>query len=203
MAKRTVYFVSDQTGVTAETLGHSLLTQFDGVEFRTETVPFVNDLDKAMELTRRIDRNAARTGRRPIVFTSFVQDELRAPLLACRGLVLDLFAAFIGPLEDELEMNSSHTLGRAHGMTDVRRYDMRISAMNFAMDADDGHGTRQYDRADVILTGVSRSGKTPTCLYLGASSTAFSQRTTRWRRKTWSPGNCQGCCAIFAASCMG
>ena len=174
MAERTVYFVSDQTGVTAETLGHSLLTQFDGVEFRTVTVPFVNDLDKAIDLTHRIDRNAGRTGRRPIVFTSFVQEELRAPLLACRGLVLDLFAAFIGPLEDELEMSSSHTLGRAHGMTDVTRYDMRINAMNFAMDADDGHGTRQYDRADVILTGVSRSGKTPTCLYLALQYGIFA-----------------------------
>ena len=174
MAERTVYFVSDQTGVTAETLGHSLLTQFDGVEFRTVTVPFVDDVDKAKRVTHRIDRNADRTGVRPIVFTSFVQDELRAPLIACKGLVLDLFAAFIGPLEDELRMSSSHTLGRAHGMTDITRYDTRINAMNFAMDADDGHGTGHYDRADVVLTGVSRSGKTPTCLYLALQYGIFA-----------------------------
>ena len=174
MAERTVYFVSDQTGVTAETLGHSLLTQFDGVEFRTVTVPFVNDVDKAIRVTKRIDRNADRTGMRPIVFTSFVQDEIRAPLLSCKGLVLDFFAAFLGPLEDELGVQSSHTLGRAHGMSDVNRYDTRINAMNFSMDADDGHGTRHYDRADVILTGVSRSGKTPTCLYLALQYGVFA-----------------------------
>ena len=174
MAERTVYFVSDQTGVTAETLGHSLLTQFDKVDFRTVTVPFVNSVDKAVLLARRIDRNADRTGIRPIVFTSFVQEEVRAPLLGTKALVLDFFAAFLGPLEDELQTKSSHTLGRAHGMSDITRYDSRIEAMNFAMDADDGHGTRHYDRADVILTGVSRSGKTPTCLYLALQYGIFA-----------------------------
>lgn len=174
MAERTVYLVSDQTGVTAETLGHSLLTQFDGVEFRTVTVPFVNTVDKAIQVTRRINRNADRTGTRPIVFTSFVQDDIRAPLLASTGLVLDFFSAFLGPLEDELEMKSSHTLGRAHGMADLTRYDSRIDAMNFAMDADDGHGIRHYDRADVVLTGVSRSGKTPTCIYLALQYGVFA-----------------------------
>ncbi len=174
MAERTVYFVSDQTGVTAETLGHSLLTQFDGVEFRTATVPFVDSVDKAKEVSRRIDRSADRTGAKPIVFTSFVQEEIRAPLLASRGLVLDFFSAFLGPLEEELRIQSSHTLGRAHGMADITRYDSRINAMNFAMDADDGHGIRHYDRADVILTGVSRSGKTPTCLYLALQYGVFA-----------------------------
>ena len=174
MSERTVFFVSDQTGVTAETLGHSLLTQFGGVEFRAVTVPFVNSVDKAVQVCKRIDRDADQTGRRPVVFTSFVQDEIRAPLLGSRGLVLDFFAAFLGPLEDEFGIKSSHTLGRAHGMIDVTRYDSRIDAMNFAMDADDGHGTKQYDRADVVLTGVSRSGKTPTCLYLALQYGIFA-----------------------------
>ena len=166
MAERTVFFVSDRTGVTAETLGHSLLTQFDGIRFTAVTVPFVDSVEKAVQLGRRIDWEAGRTGCRPIVFTSFVHKAIRAPLLRSRGLVLDYFAEFLGPLEEELGVQSSHTLGRTHGMTDASSYNSRIDATHFAMDSDDGHGVRHYDRADLILTGVSRSGKTPTCLYL-------------------------------------
>ncbi|MGI9258696.1 MAG: posphoenolpyruvate synthetase regulatory kinase/phosphorylase PpsR [Gammaproteobacteria bacterium] len=174
MNERTVFFVSDQTGVTAETLGNSLLSQFDGVEFKPMTVPFVDTVDKAIQVARRIDLTASQSGIRPIVFTSFVQDEVRAPLLQCQGLVLDFFEAFLAPLEAELDKKSSHTLGRAHGMQDKPSYASRIDATNFAMEADDGHTTRQYDRADVILTGVSRSGKTPTCLYLALQYGIFA-----------------------------
>ena len=174
MIQRTVFFVSDQTGVTAETLGHSLLTQFEGVEFKSETVPFVDTVDKAIKVARRIDLAASKSGVRPIVFTSFVQDEVRAPILGCQGLVLDFFEAFLAPLEEELQTRSSHTLGKAHGMLDTASYNLRIDATNFAMEADDGHNMRYYDNADVILTGVSRSGKTPTCLYLALQYGVFA-----------------------------
>ena len=174
MTQRTVFFVSDQTGVTVETLGTSLLTQFDGIEFKTETVPFVDTVDKATQIARRIDLAATTSGVRPIVFTSLVQDEVRAPLLGCQGLVMDFFDAFLAPLEAELQMRSSHTLGKAHGMLDTTSYNMRIDATNFAMEADDGNFTRHYDNADVVLTGVSRSGKTPTCLYLALQYGVFA-----------------------------
>ena len=174
MTQRTVLFVSDQTGVTAETLGHSLLTQFDSVEFSQMTVPFVDTVDKARRVAETIDRIAAEEGMRPIVITSFVQDEVRATLLKCNGLVLDLFAAFLGPLEAELDSQSSHTPGRAHGMVDATSYDLRIEATNYAMAADDGHAMRNYGKADVILVGVSRSGKTPTCLYLALQYGIFA-----------------------------
>lgn len=174
MNQRTVLFVSDQTGVTAETLGNSLLTQFDGVEFSQMTVPFVDTVDKARRVAATIDRIAAEEGMRPIVITSFVQDEVRAQLLQCKGLVLDLFAAFLGPLEAELQSRSSHTIGRAHGMVDETKYDQRMEATNYAMAADDGHALKNYDKADVVLVGVSRSGKTPTCLYLALQYGIFA-----------------------------
>ena len=174
MLERTVFFISDQTGVTAETLGHSLLTQFDGVKFNSMTVPFVDSVEKAKEVSKRIDKEMDKTGVRPIVFTSFVQDQVRAPLFDSKGLVLDFFEAFLSPLESELKIQSSHTLGKAHGMVDVLTYDARIEATNFAMDADDGHSVHHYDKADVILTGVSRSGKTPTCLYLALQYGIFA-----------------------------
>jgi regulator of PEP synthase PpsR (kinase-PPPase family) len=174
MVQRTVFFVSDQTGVTAETLGHSLLTQFDQVEFKAVTLPFVDSVDKAEQIAEKIDQAVEEGGARPIVFTSLVRDEVRAPLLRCKGLVLDFFEAFVAPLEAELGTQSSHTLGRAHGMADTKSYNLRIDATNYAMAADDGHSIRQYSEADVILTGVSRSGKTPTCLYLALQYGVFA-----------------------------
>ncbi len=166
MNHRTVFFVSDQTGITAETLGHSLMTQFDGLRFRSVTVPFIDSVDKARETVNRINLTAEVEGSRPIVFATLVEDKLRAVLSESRGLFLDFFDAFIGPLERELEVRSSHTVGKAHGVSNSTAYARRIDAMNFALDNDDGAHTRDYNRADVILTGVSRSGKTPTCLYM-------------------------------------
>ena len=162
---RTVFFVSDQTGVTAETMGHSLMTQFEGRQFRAVTLPFVSDVDKAREALRRIDAAAVEDGERPIVFGTIVQDEVRAVLEKCNGLFLDFFGAFVGRLEQELAVRSSHRAGQAHGMADSTAYATRIDATNYALANDDG-SNRDYGAADVILVGVSRSGKTPTCLYL-------------------------------------
>jgi regulator of PEP synthase PpsR (kinase-PPPase family) len=166
MNHRTVFFVSDQTGVTAETLGHSLLTQFDGLKFRGVTVPFINTPDKAKECVRRIKLTAEVEGSRPIVFATMVQDDLREIIGTSQGLVLDFFGTFIGPMERELGIPSSHATGKAHGAQDQRSYTRRIDAMNYALEHDDGSTTRDYSKADIILVGVSRSGKTPTCLYM-------------------------------------
>jgi [pyruvate, water dikinase]-phosphate phosphotransferase / [pyruvate, water dikinase] kinase len=164
--KRTVFFVSDQTGVTVETMGHSLLTQFEGLTFRTVTVPFVSSVEKAAEARVRIDATAAAEGMPPIVFSTLIKDEIRDEVKAANGIFLDFFDAFLGPLEAAFGVKSSHAAGRAHGMADVEGYAARINATNFAMANDDGAQTRDYDKADVILVGVSRSGKTPTCLYM-------------------------------------
>lgn len=166
MTKRTVFFVSDQTGVTAETMGHSLLTQFEGLKFRAVTLPFIATIDKAEEARARIDATTEAEGVRPIVFSTLVKDDVREVVKRSNGLFLDFFDAFLGPLEAELQVKSSHATGRAHGMADLAAYTARINATNFALANDDGTQTRDYDRADVILVGVSRSGKTPTCLYM-------------------------------------
>jgi len=166
MSERTVFFLSDQTGVTAETLGHSLLTQFDGQNFRQVTLPFIDTEDKARDAVQKINRSAERDALRPIIFSTIVQDELRAIVRDADGLHLDIFDVFLEPLEAELEQKSTHTAGRAHGMSDIETYMKRIEATNFALANDDGGITQNYEVADVILVGVSRSGKTPTCLYL-------------------------------------
>jgi [pyruvate, water dikinase]-phosphate phosphotransferase / [pyruvate, water dikinase] kinase len=174
MDRRTVFFVSDQTGVTAETMGHSLLTQFDGQAFRQVTLPFISTVDKAEEAVRRINATAATEGLRPVIFSTLVQEDMREIIKRANGLFLDFFDAFLGPLELELKVKSSRAQGKAHGMQDIGAYTLRINATNFALANDDGAVTRDYDRADLVLVGVSRSGKTPTCLYMALQYGIFA-----------------------------
>lgn len=164
--KRHAFFISDRTAITAQALGQSLLSQFEGVEWERQTLPFVDTVAKAQEAAELIDRTAQSADARPIVFCTLVHPELREALAGCNGVFFDLFDAFIGPLEAELGLRSTHTVGRSHGMADQAGYKARIEAVNYALSHDDGSGTAGYERADIILVGVSRSGKTPTSLYL-------------------------------------
>lgn len=161
---RTAFFVSDHTGLTVETLGHSLLSQFDGVEFRRETLPFVDSEDKARAAVARIDSVAEPGGPRPLVFSTLTEPGVREILAGCKGLFLDLFDMFISPLEDELGVVSAHAVGRSHAAG--AGYTSRIDAVNYALDHDDGGIPRDLQRAEIVLVGVSRCGKTPTSLYL-------------------------------------
>jgi [pyruvate, water dikinase]-phosphate phosphotransferase / [pyruvate, water dikinase] kinase len=163
---RTVFFVSDGTGITAETLGHSVMTQFETLRYRRVRAPFIDSIEKARELTARINEAAVLDGCRPIVFSTLVDPQANAELHRARAMVLDLFDSFVGPLEQELGMRSTHTMGRSHTATDTQSYHRRIEAINFALAHDDGQSAKGLATADVILVGVSRSGKTPTSLYL-------------------------------------
>jgi regulator of PEP synthase PpsR (kinase-PPPase family) len=164
--RRTVFFVSDRTGITAEMLGNSLLSQFEGLSFHRQTIPFVDTPEKIDEILRRIDENAAAEGRRPLVFSSIVDDAMSAQLGRANALVLDLFQVFIAPLESELGAKSSHAAGRTHGIANSLEYFARMEAINFTQAHDDGATTRDLAKAQLILIGVSRCGKTPTALYL-------------------------------------
>jgi regulator of PEP synthase PpsR (kinase-PPPase family) len=164
--RRTVFFVSDRTGITAEMLGNSLLSQFGGLSFDRQTIPFVDTPEKIDEILRRIDENAAAEGRRPLVFSSIVDDTMSAQLGRANALVLDLFQVFIAPLESELGVKSSHAAGRTHGIANSLEYFARMEAINFTQAHDDGATTRDLAKAQLILIGVSRCGKTPTALYL-------------------------------------
>jgi regulator of PEP synthase PpsR (kinase-PPPase family) len=163
---RTVFFISDGTGISAETLGHSLLTQFEDIEFAQTVLPFVDTVAKARECVARIEEAKARSGVRPIVFCTLVNDEVRNALREADALVLDFFEGFLNPLEAELGARSTHTVGRSHSASNNKGYLDRIEAINFSLAHDDGLGNEELGKADVVLVGVSRSGKTPTCLYL-------------------------------------
>ncbi len=164
--RRTVFFVSDGTGITAQMLGNSLLTQFEGVEFNQVTLPFIDSVDKASACLERIERESLRGSGQPIVFSTLVNGDMREIVRRANALFVDFFETFIGPLESGLGVKSSHTIGRSHSATDKQEYKQRIEAINFTMAHDDGASHRELSEADVILVGVSRSGKTPTSLYL-------------------------------------
>lgn len=163
---RSVFFISDGTGITAETLGHSLLAQFPDCHFSLQRLPFIDSQRKAEACVARIREAAARDGQRPIVISTLVDAAVVAELRAADALFLDLFEQSIGPLEAELGQHASHAVGRFHGATDSAAYFARIEAINFTLAHDDGQSHDRLEEADVILVGVSRSGKTPTSLYL-------------------------------------
>ncbi len=162
---RPVFYVSDGTGITAETIGHSLLTQFNEEEFHTDRLPFVDTPDKARDAAELIRKAGEQAGQRPIVVNSCVDSELSAIVATSGALMLDVFAPFIAPLEQELGRKRQPRVGKAHGIDDFDQYHRRINAMNYALTHDDGMRV-DYSDADVILVGVSRAGKTPTCVYL-------------------------------------
>jgi regulator of PEP synthase PpsR (kinase-PPPase family) len=165
--RRTVFFVSDRTGITAEMLGNSLLSQFEEIEFTRLTIPFVDSPEKIATVIAQINETSAREAQAPIVFSSIVDDAMSDTLRRnTHALALDLFQVFIAPLETELGAKSSHAAGRSHGITNSHEYFARMDAINFAQAHDDGAATRELSRAQVILVGVSRCGKTPTSLYL-------------------------------------
>lgn len=164
-ASRPVFYVSDGTGITAETIGHSLLTQFTEDDFDTDRLPFVDTPEKARAAAADIRRAGDIANARPIVVNTVVDPDLTALLAESGALMLDVFAPFIAPLEQELGKQRQARVGKAHGIVDFDTYHQRINAMNYALTFDDGV-RMDYSEADVILVAVSRAGKTPTCVYL-------------------------------------
>jgi [pyruvate, water dikinase]-phosphate phosphotransferase / [pyruvate, water dikinase] kinase len=164
--RRTAFFVSDRTGITAEMLGHSLLTQFESVRFQEVTLPFVDSVAKAREAVRQINERAEMESVRPLVISTLVNTEIARVVSCANALFLDCFEIFISPLERELGVAASHTIGRSHSANDFVNYHHRIESVNYTLSHDDGVSARDLGESDIILVGVSRCGKTPTCLYL-------------------------------------
>jgi regulator of PEP synthase PpsR (kinase-PPPase family) len=163
--RRTVFFISDSTGITAETIGNSMLAQFEGVQFDTHRLPFIDNPQKAEAASLRIKTKYAQDGQRPIVVNTMTSRALCDIVAGSGALMLDVFAPFIDPLEAELGTKQSGAVNRSHGLVDFERYEARINATNYALAHDDGLDV-DYNESDLVLVGVSRSGKTPTCLYM-------------------------------------
>ena len=164
--KRTAFFISDSTGITAETLGRSLLAQFDDIDFEKVVLPFIDTAEKAHVAVGRINDAGDRDGAPPIIFDTVVNQSIRAIIAGSNAVLMDIFSTFLAPLERALDTKSSFAVGRGHSATADLIYQKRISAVQYALDNDDGARINRYDQAQLILIGVSRSGKTPTCLYM-------------------------------------
>lgn len=163
---RTVIYVSDSTGVTAETLGHSVLTQFEGMQFKQYRIPFIDSKQKAYDAVLKINTITQIESQRAIIFTTLVNPSINAIIKQAYGFHIDLFQNIMEPLEQELNIKSTHFIGRSHSTADAKEYKDRIEAINYSLAHDDGQSHLHLDQADIILVGVSRSGKTPTSLYL-------------------------------------
>ncbi len=164
---RTVFFISDSTGITAKTLGQSLLSQFEDIPFRKVMLPYIDSEERARQVVAQIEAAYQAEGVHPIIFDTVINHRIRAIIASAPGFMVDIFSTFLAPLERELQSHSSYSVGKSHHVsTDDTRYRDRINAVHYAMDNDDGSNLHRYDEADIILVGVSRSGKTPTCIYL-------------------------------------
>jgi [pyruvate, water dikinase]-phosphate phosphotransferase / [pyruvate, water dikinase] kinase len=160
-----VFFLSDSTGITAETLGNTLLTQFPGPRLERRSIPFITTVEQARDVVAVIDRLAA-AGARPIVFSTAVNNDIRSILAQSNGHFVDLLGTHIGMLEEVLQIPASGEPGRAHGVGDAIRYQSRMTAVEYAIEHDDGQSIRALERAELILIAPSRCGKTPTTMYL-------------------------------------
>lgn len=164
--ERTVVFVSDGTGITAETLGHSVLSQFEDIKFKQIRIPFIDSEVKAISARQKINDIASYDGQKPIVFSTLVNPMINGVVKQANAVFMDLFLTFVEPLENEFGLKSTHRIGRSHTIANNEQYKNRIEAINYTLAHDDGQTAKDLNSADVILVGVSRSGKTPTSLYL-------------------------------------
>lgn len=171
--KRVVYMISDGTGITVESLSNSLMSQFQSIEFEKKIFPFVDTVEKVNAICEELEECYKQNGLRPLVFMTLVNPEIGVCLKSSVACVFDLFSTFLSPLEEELGIKASDTIGLAHAANSAN-YDQRIDAVNYALAYDDGMKFDGYERADIILVGVSRSGKTPTCLYMALQYAVFA-----------------------------
>lgn len=193
--RRSAFFLSDRTGITIEMLGHSLLRQFENLSFTEITLPYLDTAEKATAAVTQINDCAIVDGVRPLIFSTFVNPEIRSILDSANAFHLDCFNIFISPLETELGIRSSHAVGRSHRVGPGADYGQRIEAVRYTLEHDDGVSHRNWQQAGIILIGVSRSGKTPTCLYLAlqygicAANYPLTPDDFRYRRLPAELGN--------------
>jgi len=203
MPNRTVFFISDGTGITAETFGGSILAQFPGKPRKVRR-PFIDSLDKARAVVEEINHTALAEGRKPIVFLTMATEDVRDLIASpqCAGVVMDMFRTFVEPLEREFGMKSNHRVGRFSDAAKSEEYNERIEAINFSLAHDDGQSAKNLASADVILVGVSRCGKTPTTLYL-AMQHGIKAANYPLIPEDFERGHLPSSLAPFKAKCFG
>ena len=164
--KRSVFYVSDHTGLTSEAVGRSLVSQFPQVEWNEQTLPYVIDDSSLQKAQEQIQEAFETDGMRPVVVSTIINTEMSKKLASTNALVVEVMGDLLSILEQDLGMEASGAVGKVHSTSNFANYERRIQAVQFSLDYDDGSNVEDLEGADVVLLGVSRSGKTPTCLYL-------------------------------------
>ena len=167
-----VFFLSDSTGISAETMGNALLIQFPDLHFDRTLFPFITTVDEARRVVAILDE-AMEGPVTPLVFTTAADDVIRQELAATRAPVIDFFDIHMSRVEEVLGRQGLHEAARLHGVGDIRSYNTRMAAVEFTIEHDDGQSVRALEKADVILIAPSRCGKTPTSMYLALQHGLF------------------------------
>jgi regulator of PEP synthase PpsR (kinase-PPPase family) len=167
-----VFFLSDSTGITAETMGNALLIQFPSVRFERRLIPFISTVEEARRVVAILDAAAAGPVT-PLAFSTTALEEVRQELLRTKCPLVDFFDLHMERVESILGVKGIRVAARLHGMGDVQRYNARMAAVEYAIEHDDGQSMRALDKADVILVAPSRCGKTPTTMYLALQHGIF------------------------------
>lgn len=168
-----VFFLSDSTGISAETMGNALLIQFPGLRFERTVIPFISSVEEAAEIVARLDKVLEESPRSPLVFTTAANDDVRHALHQTRCPVIDFFDMHLRPVEEILGVRGAREAALLHGVGDVKRYNSRMQAIEYSIEHDDGQSVRGLEKADVILLAPSRCGKTPTSMYLALQHGLF------------------------------
>jgi len=167
-----VFFLSDSTGISAETMGNALLIQFPQLRFERQLIPFISTPEEARRVVAILDE-AASGPVTPIAFTTAATDEIREVLLTSRCPMIDFFKLHVTRVESILGVPAARVAAQLHGVGDVQRYNARMAAIEYSIEHDDGQSLRALDRADIILIAPSRCGKTPTTMYLALQHGLF------------------------------
>ena len=168
-----VFFLSDSTGISAETMGNALLIQFPHVRFERTLIPFISSLEEARDVVAGLDAVLDSSARTPLVFATAASDEVRLELLKTRCEVIDFFGLHMERVESILDAQGVHEAAQLHGVGDIKRYNSRMQAVEYTIEHDDGQSVRSLEKADVILVAPSRCGKTPTAMYLALQHGLF------------------------------
>jgi regulator of PEP synthase PpsR (kinase-PPPase family) len=167
-----VFFLSDSTGISAETMGNALLIQFPDARFERTLIPFITTVEEARRVVAILDE-AMDGPVTPLVFTTAAVDTVRSELAKTRAPVIDFFDIHMSRVEEILGLRGLHEAARLHGVGDIRSYNSRMAAIEFTIEHDDGQSVRALEKADVILIAPSRCGKTPTSMYLALQHGLF------------------------------
>lgn len=160
---KDVYFLSGSTGILAEDLGKALLCQFPEISFNEEKIPFIRTEEDAWKAREHILKRSS--GRHPLVFSTIMNPELIGILDAPEIEFFNICDTYLNRLAELLEAEPLRESGFSRHLDDTTMA-KRVSAIQYCIAHDDGSLTRDYDEAEVILLGVSRSGKTPVSVYL-------------------------------------